>query len=92
MLSILLFLCLLDMPYGFYQLVRFVALVCFAVLAYWAYKEENNAEMIVCIILAILFQPFAKIALGRMMWNIVDVVIGFALLVSLFNPIKSKKL
>jgi hypothetical protein len=26
--------------------------------------------------LALLFQPFFKIALGREMWNIVDVVVG----------------
>ena len=33
-LAILLFICLLDMPYGFYQVVRFVALIGFAILAY----------------------------------------------------------
>jgi hypothetical protein len=32
-LAILLFACLLDMPYGFFQLVRFVALVGFGILA-----------------------------------------------------------
>lgn len=26
--------------------------------------------------LAILFQPFAKIALGRVLWNIVDVIVA----------------
>ena len=56
-LAILFFLCLLDMPYGFYQLVRFAALVGFAVLAYRANEEERKTEMIVYVCLAILFQP-----------------------------------
>jgi hypothetical protein len=33
--------------------------------------------------LALLFQPFIKIALGRDIWNIVDVIVGIGLIVSL---------
>lgn len=29
--------------------------------------------------LAVLFQPFIKIALGRTMWNIIDVVVAVVL-------------
>jgi len=32
--------------------------------------------------LAILFQPLLKIALGRELWNVVDVIVGVGLLVS----------
>ena len=65
-LSVLFFVCLLNMPYVYFQLVRFVALVGFAILAYKA-----------------------------QIWDIVDVVVGEALLVSLFmrpsnSPRKSK--
>ena len=83
-LTILFFLCLADMPYGYYQLVRFVALVGFAILAYKANEQGRKTEAIIYICLGILFQPFVKIALGRQIWNIVDVVIGVALIVSLF--------
>jgi hypothetical protein len=83
-LAVLLFLCLLDMPYGFYQFVRFVAMVGFAILSYLAYNEENKIELFVWIVLAILFQPFAKIALGRELWNVVDVVVALGLIISLF--------
>jgi hypothetical protein len=34
--------------------------------------------------LALLFQPFFKISLGRQIWNIVDVVVGIGLLISIF--------
>jgi len=83
-LAILFFICLLNMPYGYYQLVRFVALVGFAILAYKANEQGQKTEAIIYVCLAILFQPLVKLALGRQIWNIVDVVVGVALLVSLF--------
>src|SRR5690554_6750769 len=84
-LAILLLLCLLKMPYGYYQLVRFVALVGFGFLAYQANQNDNLTATFVYIALALLFQPFFKIALGRELWNIVDVVVGVWLLISLFT-------
>jgi hypothetical protein len=82
-LAILFFLCLGDMPYGYYQFVRFVAMVGFAYLAYSANEENNKNQVFVYIALALLFQPFIKIALGRTIWNIVDVSVGVGLLLSL---------
>ncbi len=77
------------MPYGFYQLVRFSGLVGFAILAYQANQQNKQTEMIVYGGLALLFQPFFKIALGRQVWNIVDVVVAVGLILSLF--VKPKK-
>jgi len=82
-LAILLFLCLLDMPYGFYQFVRFASLIGFGILAYSASENENKTEMIIYGGLALLFQPFFKIALGREIWNVVDVIVGIGLIASL---------
>lgn len=87
-LSILFLLCLLDMSYGFYQFVRFVGLVGFSVLAYQANQQRRQTEMIIYIGLALLFQPFFKIALGRELWNIVDVIVAIGLLVSVFKQKK----
>ncbi|MGY0407148.1 MAG: DUF6804 family protein [Polaribacter sp.] len=89
-LAILMFLCLLNMPYGFYQFVRFVALIIFGILAYKAKEENKNTEMIIYGGLALLFQPFFKIALGREIWNIVDVIVGIGLIASLFVHKKSQ--
>ena len=83
-LAILFFLCLADMPYGFYQFVRFAGLIGFAILAYQANQHGRQTEMIIYGGLALLFQPFFKIALGRQMWNIVDVIVGIGLLISIF--------
>ena len=71
------------MPYGYYQFVRFAAMAGFAYLAYSANKQGNKTETFAYIGLAILFQPFVKIALGRTLWNIVDLVVGIGLLISL---------
>ena len=88
-LAVLMFGCLLDMPYGYYQLVRFIALIGFGVLAYQANQQSRQSEMFIYGALALLFQPFFKIALGRELWNIVDVIVGVGLLVSLAK--KNKK-
>ena len=88
----LFFLCLLDMPYGFYQLVRFVALVGFGYLAYQAHESNETKETIIYIGLALLFQPLIKINLGRDLWNIIDVIVGTGLIASIFmNREKEQK-
>lgn len=83
-LAVLFLLCLADMPYGFYQFVRFSGLIGFTVLAYQANQQGRQTEMIIYGGLALLFQPFFKIALGREIWNIVDVIVGVGLLLSIF--------
>lgn len=91
-LVILFFICLAEMPYGFYQFVRFVALIGFAILAYQANQQGRQTEMLIYGVLALLYQPFFKIALGRQMWNIVDVIVGIGLLISIFmKPNKSPR-
>ena len=90
-LAILLFLCLTKMPYGYYQLVRIVSLIGFSLLAYYSYLKGNIPGLIIYIGLVLLFQPFLKIALGKVMWNFVDIIIGLGLILSLFSIRKSEK-
>lgn len=83
-LTILFFLCLVNLPYGFYQFVRFAALIGFVVLAYRKFQQDRKVEMVVYSALALLFQPIFKFALGRTLWNIVDVVVGLGLIASIW--------
>lgn len=62
------------------MLVRFVAMIVFAVSAYHYYGKGQHTLTIVFGALALLFQPFVKIVLGRTMWNIVDVLVALWLL------------
>ena len=82
--SFILILCLFNMPYGYYQFVRFISIIGFAYLAYLANIQNNKNEVFIYIGLIILFQTFVKIALGRTIWNIVDLVVGVSLLFSIF--------
>ena len=84
-LAILLLLCLTDMPYGYFQFVRFISLIAFALLAYQANQQNKQTEVIVYVLLALLFQPFLKISLGRTLWNIVDVIVAIGLILTSIN-------
>lgn len=82
-LAILFLLCLLDMPYGYYQLVRFLGMVGFAVLAYQNY-QKNQTWFLVWLASAVLINPFVKVALGRDIWNIIDVIWAMLLIISTY--------
>lgn len=81
-LAAILLVCLLHLPYDAYTLIRFVAMVGFAVIAWKYFNEEKIPLTVVFGALALLFQPFVKIHLGRTVWNVVDVVVA-ALLIGL---------
>ena len=80
-LSLLLLLCLFHMPYGYYTVVRFVAMAAFAYMAMEYHKQKNDGLTVTFGALALLFQPFVKVALGRVVWNVVDVVVAVLLVV-----------
>lgn len=91
-LAAILLLSLLNMPYGFYEFVRFAAMAAFAYLAYKEYEKKGSKDrMILFIVLAILFQPFFKLSLGRLIWNIVDVAVAVLLIVMLIKALKSRR-
>ena len=83
-LSILFFGCLLDWEYGYFQFVRFLGMIGFAILAYKSKQRENKTLTVVWAASAILINPIIKIALGRELWNIVDVIWAILLIGSIF--------
>lgn len=90
-LAAILLLCLAPMPYGYYVLVRFLSMVGFGIMAYRYYQEKKESLAWTFGILALLFQPFAKIALGRLIWNIVDVIVAVGLIILFFIEKKKKE-
>ena len=83
-LAVLLLICLFNLPYGYYQLFKYIALVGFAILAYYEYERKNIPLVIVFVGLVLLFQPIAKVALGRQAWRVVDVVVAAGLILTVF--------
>lgn len=59
-----------------------MATVVFGYMAY-SYYQKNKKEMaVVNGALAILFQPFVKLALGRDVWNFVDIIVAIGLIIT----------
>ncbi len=85
LLAALLLLCLIPgMPYGYFTLVRLLAMVGFSGEAFKFFLRRNNGLAWTFLTLALLFQPFAKVGLGRTFWNIIDVIVAIGLIVLFF--------
>lgn len=80
-LAILLLVALAPMPYGYFQIVRLISTVVFGMMAYGYYKVKKETMAYVCGGVALLFQPFYKIVLGRVVWNVIDVVVAIGLII-----------
>lgn len=89
-LSAALLLCLLPMPYGCYVLVRFCATIIFICMAVSYGDKDMTAKAVLAGALALLFQPFFKVALGRVMWNIVDVIVAIGLIAQYIIYVRNK--
>ena len=48
-------------------------------MAYIENKDKNMPKVILYAAIAILFQPFFKIALGRDLWNFIDIIAAIIL-------------
>lgn len=88
--ALLLLLCLADMPYGFFTLVRFVVAATFAYMAYDYFKANKDGMGFTFAALALLFQPFYKFALGRAVWHFVDIVVAVGLGWLIYKTFKQK--
>ncbi len=91
-LSFFLIICLFRMPYGYYELMRFIAMVSFILLAVYEHQNKNDLLKIIFIFLALLFQPFMKISLGRDLWNTVDVILAVFLVYIAFSRYRKDKI
>jgi hypothetical protein len=90
-LAALLLICVIELPYGYYQLIRFAAVIGFAILAYYEYERKNIPLVIVFVGLIVLFQPIGKIPLGRQVWTVVDMLVAAWLVVTVIVPKRIEK-
>lgn len=82
-LSVLFLICIGDMSYGYFQIVRFFGFMGFGYLAFKELETENHKWVVFYIGSAILVNPIFKISLGRELWNIVDVIWAIILIGSI---------
>jgi hypothetical protein len=78
MMALVLFLCLMDMPYSYYQFVRIFCFIGFAALS--SMSKVNSWQSLVFGCLAVLFNPVFPIHMDRFVWNFLDVGIAIVLI------------
>ena len=77
----ILLICVFPMPYGYFTIVRVATTIVSVYLAYNYYTNNKKELAIAFAIIAVLFQPFIKFALGREIWLVVDVIVAILLIV-----------
>ena len=83
-LAAMLLLCLAPMPYGYFTIVRILATVVFGIYTYRCFLAKKEGLTWMFVTLALLFQPFARVGIGRMVWNIIDVIVAIGLIALFF--------
>jgi len=72
--SIALFIALVPMPYFYYQLIRWLVCITSIILISNDQVSKSQAEKIIYIIIAIIFNPIAPIHFPAIFWKIIDLV------------------
>jgi hypothetical protein len=79
-------------PYGFYQLLRWLCFGVFAYSAYSFYEKQRTGWTWSFLLLALLYNPFAKVALGRQTWEVVNVASAVVLAVAVWIQWRGSRL
>ncbi len=74
-----------SLPYGFYQLLRFMVCGTLAYLAYQAFETKHKVIAWSAVILAITFNPLLPLHLDKDIWRILNVVALLLLVVTLLR-------
>ena len=74
--GIVLFIAMADMPYGYYQLLRFFICGVGAYGAYLCYEHKKTGWVWILGIIALLFNPFIKFYFEKELWKIIDFIVG----------------
>ena len=72
--AILLLIALADLPYGYYQFLRWAVCGMAIFMVYVSYSSNIKWFMWVFIVIAVLFNPIIPIHLNREIWRPIDIV------------------
>lgn len=91
LLAIGFFVCLLKMPYWYYQLIRLLGMIGLLYFAFQDNKERIFATPPIFIISAIVLNPIIKISFSKDIWQIIDMILGVILILDVLFEKKLKK-
>lgn len=77
--------CLFDMPYGYFQVVRYFATAGFIYLTIDSNKKNEQHWTWIWLVSAFLINPIVKASLGRQLWNLIDILWVIILLISIMK-------
>lgn len=82
-----------DLPYGYYQILRWVVCACACFGGFIGMEKERHGWLGTFVVVAILFNPILPIHLSREIWQPIDAVVGIIFLCSLglFNQQSDKE-
>jgi hypothetical protein len=82
-IAAILFISIAELPYGFYQLMRFIVPILsgtYAVILFYE-KEEFTLWMVPSLIAVIMWNPILPIYFDKETWVIIDIIFGISQLV-----------
>ena len=74
-----------NLPYLYFQFLRVIAILIFAVCAFYDYENGNKYFAFIFIISIFIINPIFKIPLGRFYWNVLDTIWSLILIVRIIN-------
>jgi len=75
-----------NVPYDYYQIVRYVALAAFAIICYLDCRKGYHLSLFVSVIGIVLFNPFFIIPFKKETWETISEMVVYALIAwSLFE-------
>lgn len=87
-----LILCLLNMPYWYYQMLRIFGTIGFIYLAYLDYELKIKLTPQIFIGAALILNPIVKISFDRNAFQIIDIILATMVFFSFFQAKIYKKL
>lgn len=75
----------LDLPYGYYTLLKWVVMISATLLAYTAYKLDRKLWVSLMVITGVLFNPISPIAFDKEAWAVIDLIVAGLFLLSIFK-------
>jgi hypothetical protein len=73
---------LLDLPYGYFQLLRLVVCAVAAYGAFGAYQNDASGWTVALGVIALLFNPVFPVYLDRSTWTVIDLIVAVVLWMS----------
>ncbi len=85
LVSLLLFIAILDLPYGYYKILRIIVSIAALILLYYELARKKYFWFIYLFLILIFFNPLIPIYLDKSTWQILDPLAGLYFLITSFT-------